>query len=136
MDRPREKVDGRRSQGGEALQAGAERAGPQRRRRERPRAAAAARERHAPRPPRHGPVGRRVPGADEAATDEEAPSVAAKRRRPGTDTFTAPPARGIWKGDDEPEWGKQPVPTLERGYKSIKEPAPTHPVWIVEAPRG
>jgi hypothetical protein len=58
------------------------------------------------------------------------------RLRHVIDTFKDHPGLGIWKGDDEPEWGKQPVPNLERAYTIIKEQDPHHPVWIVEAPRG
>lgn len=46
------------------------------------------------------------------------------------------PGMGVWKGADEPQWGRIPVPGLMRAYKIIHEEDPNHPVWIVQAPRG
>jgi hypothetical protein len=46
------------------------------------------------------------------------------------------PGLGVWKGADEPQWGKRPVPALVKAYKIIHEEDPNHPVWIVHAPRG
>jgi hypothetical protein len=46
------------------------------------------------------------------------------------------PGLGVWKGADEPQWGKRPVPALLRAYHIIHEEDPNHPVWIVQAPRG
>jgi hypothetical protein len=50
--------------------------------------------------------------------------------------FKDHPGMGLWKGADEPEWGKLPVPSLKRAYDIIREVDPRHPVWIVQAPRG
>ena len=50
--------------------------------------------------------------------------------------FKDHPGMGIWKGADEPEWGKHPVEPLRRAYEIVKEIDPLHPVWIVQAPRG
>jgi hypothetical protein len=50
--------------------------------------------------------------------------------------FRDHPAMGVWKGEDEPQWGKKPVEPLVRAYKIIHEEDPRHPVWIVQAPRG
>jgi hypothetical protein len=50
--------------------------------------------------------------------------------------FKDHPGLGIWKGEDEPEWGKKPVPPLRTAYDIIRETDPNHPVWIVQAPRG
>lgn len=50
--------------------------------------------------------------------------------------FKDHPALGAWKGADEPEWGKQPIPPLKRTYDIIRELDPHHPVFIVQAPRG
>jgi hypothetical protein len=50
--------------------------------------------------------------------------------------FKNNPGMGVWKGADEPQWGKLPVPALVRAYKIIHEEDPNHPVWIVHAPRG
>jgi hypothetical protein len=46
------------------------------------------------------------------------------------------PGMGVWKGADEPQWGKIPVSELMRAYKIIHEEDPNHPIWIVHAPRG
>ncbi len=43
---------------------------------------------------------------------------------------------GVWKGADEPQWGKIPVAAVERAYQIVHEEDPDHPVWIVQAPRG
>ncbi len=50
--------------------------------------------------------------------------------------FKNNPGMGVWKGADEPQWGKIPVPGIERAYKIIHEEDPSHPIWIVHAPRG
>jgi hypothetical protein len=50
--------------------------------------------------------------------------------------FKNSPGMGIWKGEDEPQWGKQPIGPLVNAYKIIHELDPNHPVWIVQAPRG
>ncbi len=50
--------------------------------------------------------------------------------------FKNNPGMGVWKGADEPQWGKIPVPAVERAYQIIHEEDPDHPVWIVQAPRG
>ncbi|HEX8524996.1 MAG TPA: hypothetical protein VF669_22285 [Tepidisphaeraceae bacterium] len=51
-------------------------------------------------------------------------------------TFKDHPGMGCWKGEDEPEWGKKPIPPMQKAYDLIKQLDPNHPVWIVEAPRG
>src|ERR1019366_6257109 len=43
---------------------------------------------------------------------------------------------GAYKGEDEPEWGKQALPPLERAFQVIKELDPNHPLVIIQAPRG
>ena len=50
--------------------------------------------------------------------------------------FKDHPGLGAWKGDDEPEWAKTPLPPLMRAYKIIKEIDPNHPVVLIHAPRG
>ncbi len=50
--------------------------------------------------------------------------------------FKNNPGLGVWKGADEPQWGKRPVPALVRAYQIIHEEDPNHPIWIVHAPRG
>jgi hypothetical protein len=50
--------------------------------------------------------------------------------------FKDNPGLGVWKGADEPQWGKIPVANVVRAYKILHEEDPNHPVWIVHAPRG
>jgi hypothetical protein len=50
--------------------------------------------------------------------------------------FKNHPGLGVWKGDDEPQWGNRPVGPLLRAYRIIHEEDSNHPVWIVQAPRG
>ena len=51
-------------------------------------------------------------------------------------TFREHPGLGAYKGEDEPEWGKQALPPLERAFQVIKELDPNHPLVIIQAPRG
>lgn len=51
-------------------------------------------------------------------------------------TFRNHPGLGVYKGADEPEWGKAALPPLERAYQVIKELDPNHPLAIIQAPRG
>jgi len=50
--------------------------------------------------------------------------------------FKDHPGLGVWKGDDEPEWAKTPLPPLLRTRQVIKELDPDHPLVIIHAPRG
>ena len=56
--------------------------------------------------------------------------------------FKDSPGMGIWKGEDEPQWGemnstgKKSPPPLINAYRIIHDEDPNHPVWIVQAPRG
>jgi hypothetical protein len=50
--------------------------------------------------------------------------------------FRDHPGLGAYKGADEPEWGKHPLPPLEKAYQIVKELDPNHPLVIIEAPRG
>jgi hypothetical protein len=43
---------------------------------------------------------------------------------------------GIWKGADEPEWGKAKVEPLVRAREIVRELDPNHPLAIIQAPRG
>jgi hypothetical protein len=52
------------------------------------------------------------------------------------DRLKGNPGLGVWKGADEPEWGKLPVESLVRSRQIIREEDPDHPIWIVQAPRG
>lgn len=50
--------------------------------------------------------------------------------------FKDHPGLGAYKGADEPEWGKHPLPPLERAHQIVKELDPNHPLVIIQAPRG
>jgi hypothetical protein len=50
--------------------------------------------------------------------------------------FKDHPGLGAWKGEDEPEWGKVPLPGLGQARQVIRELDPNHPVVIIHAPRG
>lgn len=50
--------------------------------------------------------------------------------------FKDHPALFVWKGVDEPEWGKVPVENLMLFTRAVHELDPNHPVWITQAPRG
>jgi len=45
------------------------------------------------------------------------------------------PGMGVWKGEDEPAWGRKPVPPLVRAAEIVKELDPDHPIAITQAPR-
>lgn len=46
------------------------------------------------------------------------------------------PALFLWKGVDEPQWGKVPVDRLRPFYETVHALDPNHPVWVTQAPRG
>jgi len=46
------------------------------------------------------------------------------------------PGLGIWKGSDDPEWGKVAPERCRRFYEIVHEVDPRHPVWLIQAPRG
>jgi len=50
--------------------------------------------------------------------------------------FKNQPGLLVWKGADEPEWGKLPVEPLIRAYEIIKELDAHHPIVTIQAPRG
>jgi hypothetical protein len=50
--------------------------------------------------------------------------------------FRDHPGMGVWKGEDEPEWGKKPVPPLVRAREIIRELDTNHPIAVTHAPRG
>ena len=50
--------------------------------------------------------------------------------------FKDNPGLGVWKGVDEPQWGKKPIPPLLRAYHLIHTLDGNHPVALTEAPRG
>jgi hypothetical protein len=50
--------------------------------------------------------------------------------------FKNHPGMGIWKGADEPEWGKAKVEPLVRAREIVRELDPNHPLALMQAPRG
>ena len=50
--------------------------------------------------------------------------------------FKNSPGLGLWKGADEPEWGKKPPANVANTARIIHEEDPNHPIWLVQAPRG
>jgi hypothetical protein len=50
--------------------------------------------------------------------------------------FKDHPGMGIWKGADEPEWGKTKVAGLVRAREIVRKLDPNHPLSIIQAPRG
>lgn len=50
--------------------------------------------------------------------------------------FRHSPGLGVWKGVDEPEWGKQAIPPMLRARDIIRELDPNHPIVVNHAPRG
>jgi hypothetical protein len=50
--------------------------------------------------------------------------------------FKDHPGLLLWKGEDEPAWGKQPVEPLLRARAIIRQLDPNHPLVIIQAPRG
>jgi len=69
-----------------------------------------------------------------AVPDRNGPK--AQRLRQIVSRFKDHPGLGIWKGEDEPEWGKKSIPPLRMAYDLVRETDPDHPVWTVQAPRG
>ena len=67
-----------------------------------------------------------------------APGEAAKeaKLRSIITRFRHHPGLGFWKGVDEPEWGKHPIPPMLTAKNIIKEMDPNHPIEITQAPRG
>src|SRR4051812_42527854 len=59
-----------------------------------------------------------------------------KKLRAILSKFKNHPGLGAWKGEDEPEWGKVPLPPLIRARQVIKEVDPNHPLVCIQAPRG
>lgn len=51
-------------------------------------------------------------------------------------TFKDHPGLGVWKGADEPAWGKRTPEEIQRAYEAIKKLDPNHPVVLIQAPQG
>jgi hypothetical protein len=66
--------------------------------------------------------------------DGNAKREAALRRLLGE--LKSHPGLGVWKGVDEPEWGKHPLEPMRRAYDLIHQVDPDHPIFVVQAPRG
>ncbi|HEU4752048.1 MAG TPA: hypothetical protein VFU47_02990, partial [Armatimonadota bacterium] len=77
-----------------------------------------------------------MPWLKELAAVRDRTSPVAEKLRRVVRLLKDHPGLGVWKGEDEPEWGKKPVPPLRTAYEIIHELDPDHPVWIVQAPRG
>jgi len=69
-----------------------------------------------------------APQPGNAATESELRRVIAK--------YKDHPGLGIWKGSDEPEWGKVVPERCQRFYDIVHQMDPKHPVWLIQAPRG
>lgn len=46
------------------------------------------------------------------------------------------PGMGLWKGADEPEWGKKRPEDVANTARILHDADPAHPIWLVQAPRG
>ncbi|MGZ4973547.1 MAG: hypothetical protein ACXWJB_03130 [Limisphaerales bacterium] len=51
-------------------------------------------------------------------------------------TFKDHPGMGVWKGADEPAWGKVPIQQTEQAYKLLKSLDGNHTLAIIQAPQG
>lgn len=58
------------------------------------------------------------------------------RLRRVVEKFKDHPGLGMWKGEDEPQWGNKKIPPEIRAREIIRELDPNHPVAILHAPRG
>lgn len=58
------------------------------------------------------------------------------RLREVINRFKNHPGLLVWKGVDEPEWGKHEVGPMLRARAVIRELDPHHPLVIIQAPRG
>ena len=70
-----------------------------------------------------------------AAVDPAHPQNEATLRRV-VERFRNHPGLGVWKGEDEPEWGKVPVEAVVRAREAVRKLDAHHPLTIIQAPRG
>lgn len=77
-----------------------------------------------------------MPWLKELAAIPDPGSPKAEKLKRIVGLFKDHPGLGVWKGEDEPEWGKKPIPPLKNAYDLVHAADPNHPVWIVQAPRG
>jgi len=59
-----------------------------------------------------------------------------KQLRMVIDKLRDSPGMGLWKGADEPAWGKKAPEAVANTARIIHEADPNHPIWLVQAPRG
>lgn len=50
--------------------------------------------------------------------------------------FKDHPGLLAWKGVDEPDWGKEPLPPMMRAREILRALDPNHPMVTIQAPRG
>lgn len=50
--------------------------------------------------------------------------------------FRDHPGLGVWKGVDEPQWGREAIEPLLRAREIVRELDPHHPLALTHAPRG
>lgn len=83
-----------------------------------------------------------LPWLKELSVVDAGDTVKEQKLRAIVRMFRDSPGLGVWKGEDEPQWGemnstgKKSPPPLINAYRIIHEEDPNHPVWIVQAPRG
>ncbi|HEX3600561.1 MAG TPA: hypothetical protein VHU84_10495 [Lacipirellulaceae bacterium] len=77
-----------------------------------------------------------IPTLNELSSVQDKNLAKEERLRQFIRRFRNAPALGVWKGADEPQWGREAVEPLLTAYRIIKEEDPNHPVWIAQAPRG
>ena len=63
-------------------------------------------------------------------------SPAEAKLRSLLERFKDHPGLGVWKGVDEPQWGKHLVEPMLRAYEMIHKTDGKHPIFVVQAPRG
>ena len=51
-------------------------------------------------------------------------------------TFSGHPGLGVYKGEDEPAWGKRPVAPMMNAYDLVRLLDPKHPLTLIQAPRN
>lgn len=58
------------------------------------------------------------------------------RLRAIVERFKNSPGLGLWKGADEPAWGRKSPDDVANTARIIHETDLNHPIWLVQAPRG
>jgi hypothetical protein len=70
------------------------------------------------------------------ALTDLAPGASDAPLRRVVDALRTHPALGAWKGHDEPAHSSVPPGNLARGHQVVSSLDPTHPLVIIQAPRG